>query len=77
MGKITEEKLLQSIVQELISVRKEKGLTQQQVFIDTGIHIGRIEQGKRSMALTTFINLCTYYEVKSSTVLLNYEQKLK
>lgn len=43
---------------------KERNLTQSQCRNDTGIHFGRIEQGKRDISYTTFIALCDYFEIQ-------------
>lgn len=45
----------------LKKIRQEQGLSQEIVFFDTGIHIGRIEQGKSNITLKTLEKLCTYY----------------
>lgn len=39
------------------------GVTQEQVYNDTGIHIARIEQGKRDISYTTLVKLAQYFEV--------------
>jgi transcriptional regulator with XRE-family HTH domain len=38
-------------------------VTQEQVLNDTGIHIARIEQGKRDVSYTTLVKLAQYFEV--------------
>ncbi|MGM5631697.1 helix-turn-helix transcriptional regulator [Apibacter raozihei] len=44
-------------------LRAKKGVTQEIVYIDTGIHIGRIEQGKRDVSYTTLVKLSKYFNV--------------
>jgi DNA-binding XRE family transcriptional regulator len=44
-------------------LRKLKGVTQEQVLNDTGIHIAGIEQGKRDISYTTLVKLATYFDV--------------
>lgn len=54
---------LKSVAEKLKQVRKERGLSQRVVYIDTDIHVGRIEQGKRNIALSTLAILCDYYRI--------------
>lgn len=63
MKELNDEKLLKEVVCQLVKIREERGLTQRQVYYDTGIHIGRIEMNKTSIALMTLNTLCNYYEI--------------
>lgn len=58
-----EKELLLSLAIRLKELRKGKGLTQEDVYNDTGIHIARIEQGKRDISYTTLIKLADYFGV--------------
>lgn len=58
-----DEILVNSIVERLKLIRKERGLTQEAVTYDTDIHISRIETGKHSITITTLSDLCKYYGV--------------
>lgn len=55
--------LLQSIAAKLRQLRKERGLSQIDAYIDTDIHIGRIERGKTNISVSTLAALCDYYEI--------------
>jgi len=44
-------------------LRIERKLTQEDAFNDTGIHFGRIEQGKRDISFTTLKKICFYFEI--------------
>lgn len=55
--------LLQEIAAELRRLRKEHALSQIDVYIDTDIHVGRIEQGRTNISVTTLFDLCSYYGV--------------
>ena len=56
--------LLLNLSKKLKGLRKIKGLTQEQVLNDTGIHIARVEQGKRDISYTTLCKLADYFEVE-------------
>ncbi len=43
--------------------------SQLDVYLDTGIHIGRIEQGDTSILLVTYYRLCKYYSIAFEEVL--------
>lgn len=55
--------MLLNLAQKLKEQRRKKNLTQEQVLFDTGIHIARIEQGKRDVSYTTLCRLADYFEV--------------
>ncbi|AXT63686.1 XRE family transcriptional regulator [Aquimarina sp. AD10] len=44
-------------------LRQQKGITQEDALNDTGIHFGRIEQGKRDISFTTLHKICIYFEI--------------
>lgn len=55
--------LLQAIAVRLRSLRKERNLSQIDVYIDTDIHIGRIERGQTNISVTTLSDICDYYQI--------------
>lgn len=58
------EELHKSIVARLKEIRKERGLTQDNVRNDLGeLNIGRIEAGQHSITTTTLAMLCDYYGI--------------
>ena len=57
------EILVKQVVDRLKTVRRERGLTQENVRFDTDLNIGRIESGRHSISLTTLADLCDYYNV--------------
>ena len=59
----TNEEILLDLANKLKGLRKIKDVTQEQVYNDTGIHIARIEQGKRDISYTTLVKLVDYFEV--------------
>lgn len=56
--------LLKSLAKKVKKYRLEKGVTQSQAYVDTGIHFGRIEQGKRDVSYTTLIGLVEYLDIE-------------
>lgn len=57
------EILHQRIVDRLKEIRKEKGLTQENVRFDIDINIGRVEIRQHSVTIYTLADLCDYYGV--------------
>lgn len=57
------QELLLNLAKRLKELRKLKGLTQEDVYNDTGIHVARIEQGKRDISYTTLSRLAEYFDV--------------
>lgn len=57
---------LLKLASKVKKLRINKGVTQEIALIDTGIHFGRIEQGKRDISYTTLVKLCKYFNVTLS-----------
>lgn len=57
------EEILLNLASKLKGLRKIKNVTQEQVLHETGIHVARIEQGKRDISYTTLVKLAQYFEV--------------
>lgn len=76
MSKNPSEEYLTKLRLYLIKLRKEKGISQLDFFIDTKIHIGRIESGKSNITINTLKKICDYYNVKISDVFLEVEKTI-
>ncbi|MEZ5035525.1 MAG: helix-turn-helix transcriptional regulator [Chitinophagaceae bacterium] len=63
MGQIKNTALLKKIALLLKQLREENNLTQEDVYYDTSIHIGRIESFKINITVSTLSALCDYYDV--------------
>lgn len=63
MGQIRNEKLLHQIAIRLKELREKKGVSQESVYIDTDIHIARIETAKINLSVSTLSKLCEYFGV--------------
>ena len=61
--------LLLRLGRQLQAVRKDRNLTQRDVYQQTGIHAARIERGKVNLSFTTLLTLCQVLGVKMWEVL--------
>ncbi|MFR4025264.1 MAG: helix-turn-helix domain-containing protein [Alistipes indistinctus] len=52
-----------SIAQKLKQIRQAKGLSQEFVYLETEVHVGRVESGKVNISVVTLSILCDYYGV--------------
>ena len=57
------KELLLTLANRLKELRKQKNVTQEDVYNDTGIHVARIEQGKRDISFTTLCKLAKHFGV--------------
>ena len=73
MGQISDKKLLQRIALVIKKLREEKNLTQEEVYNELNIHIGRIETAKANPTISTLSALCKYFEIKLSDFLVLVE----
>ena len=55
--------LLAIIGEKLVTLREARGLSQQKVYIHTGIDMDMIERGEYNLTLTTLSDLCDYYNI--------------
>jgi len=54
-------RLIEKIVLKIRKLREEKGVTLQEFYNDTGIHLARIESEKRDLPITTIQRICEYF----------------
>ena len=66
MAQIRNTKLLKKIALVVKELREKKGLTQEDVYNDTNIHVGRIETSKSNLSVSTLAALCDYFEISLS-----------
>jgi transcriptional regulator with XRE-family HTH domain len=60
---MNQKEQLLNLAKKVKGLRKIKNVTQEQVLNDTGVHIARIEQGKRDVSYTTLYKLADYFRV--------------
>lgn len=58
-----KKELLVDLARRIKGLRKERNLTQEDCYNDTGIHFARIEQGKRDISYTTVLKICKYFNI--------------
>ncbi|MEP1035514.1 helix-turn-helix transcriptional regulator [Ekhidna sp.] len=63
MVQVRDKELISKIAQRLKALREEKGLTQEQLYNDLEIHVGRIESMKVNPTVSTINSLCKYFEI--------------
>jgi len=74
MGQIRDIKLLKRIAIVLKQLREDKGLTQEDVYNDTNIHVGRIETANANLSISTLSALCNFYGIRLSEFFLKTEK---
>jgi transcriptional regulator with XRE-family HTH domain len=74
MGQLRNTKLLQNIALVIKELREAKNLTQEDVYNDTNIHIGRIETAKANLSVSTLSALCKYFRISLSEFHKKVEQ---
>jgi transcriptional regulator with XRE-family HTH domain len=65
-AQLKDQKLLRSTVDGLKVLRKQRNLTQEDFYNDTGIHISRVETGRVNVTLSTLKTILDYYQVPLS-----------
>ena len=53
----------EAIAGRLKELRIAKGVSQETVYEDTGIHIGKIETARYNITVSTLSRLCNYYGI--------------
>lgn len=62
-GQLKNDELIKQIVLLIKQLREERGLTQEDVYNDTGIHIARIESARVNVSISTLQSLAAYFEI--------------
>lgn len=63
MSQVKNQALLKRIANRIKSIREKQGITQEQFYIDTGIHLGRIETGNNNLSISTLDVICKYFGI--------------
>ena len=66
MGQIRDTRLLNKIALVIKELREENDLSQEEVYNETNIHIGRIETSKANLSVSTLSALCKFFKIKLS-----------
>jgi transcriptional regulator with XRE-family HTH domain len=76
MGQIKNKLLLKAIAMQIKSLRESEGLTQEDFYNDTNIHIARIETGRNNLSISTLECICSYFKIPLSKFFLKVEKTL-
>lgn len=63
MAQRNNQQLQRQLAKKLKALRGHKGVSQQQVYHDTEVHIGRLETGKMNATIGTIALLCDYFGI--------------
>ena len=63
MTQLRDQNLLNQIARRVKTLREARGITQEQFFFDTKIHIGRVETGRVNLSVSTLAAICQYFEI--------------
>jgi transcriptional regulator with XRE-family HTH domain len=66
MPQIRDTRLLQKIAIVIKELRDKQSLTQEDVYNDTNIHIGRIETARANLTVSSLSALCKYLKISLS-----------
>ena len=55
--------VIKSVSNKIKCLREERGISQDTFFIDTDIHIARIEAGKSNITISTLSDICRYLDI--------------
>jgi transcriptional regulator with XRE-family HTH domain len=67
MGQVRDDILLNSITKKLKALRLAKGVSQEEIYNETDVHIGRIESKKGNISVSTLSKLCDYFDISLET----------
>ena len=62
-SQIKDKKLLLAVVAGIKAIRLKKGITQEEFYNNTGIHISRIETGRVNITLSTLKSVLSYFDL--------------
>jgi transcriptional regulator with XRE-family HTH domain len=63
MAKSRQVQFLKKVGLRVKQLRAARGITQEDFYNDTGIHVGRIETAQRDISMSTLHSICKYLEV--------------
>ena len=66
MGQLRDEEIIRKVAYRIKELREQKRLTQEQLYNDTNIHIGRIESLKVNVSISTLSAICKYFKITLS-----------
>lgn len=61
-----DSSIIKSVSDKIKQLRESKGISQETFYIDTDIHIARIESGKSNITISTLSDICKYFNISLS-----------
>lgn len=61
-----DSSIIESVSDKIKQLRESKGISQETFYIDTDIHIARIESGKSNITISTLSDICKYFNISLS-----------
>lgn len=74
MTQIKNDILLKKIALCFKELRSKKNITLDDFYVDTGIHLARIEQGKTNIRISTISEICDYFEISLGSFFILVEE---
>ena len=75
MAQIRNQPLLKKIALRLKELRLAQNVTQEHLYNETEIHIGRIETAKVNISVSTLSRLCKYFGISITEFFEGIEKK--
>ncbi|MCH5329077.1 MAG: helix-turn-helix transcriptional regulator [Coprobacter sp.] len=69
MKQIRNQELLLNIALKIKRLREDRGISQEIMYMDTQIHIARIETAKINISISTLDAICRYFGISLSDFL--------
>jgi transcriptional regulator with XRE-family HTH domain len=63
MARLRDPKLLKQLATRIRDLRTAKGITLEEFYNDTGIHLARIESSQANVTVSTLNHICRYFGV--------------
>jgi transcriptional regulator with XRE-family HTH domain len=63
VAQFKDEKLIKRVSSRIQKIRMSQGITLEDFYFDTGIHLARIEQGKSNVSISTLSQICKYFKI--------------
>jgi transcriptional regulator with XRE-family HTH domain len=69
MAQIRDKILIEKVVDKIKKLRQQNGVTLEQFYNDTNIHLSRIESAKTNISISTLNAICKYFNLTLSEFL--------
>lgn len=66
MAQLRDEVLIKKVIEKIKKLREQQGVTLEQFYNDTNIHLSRIESSKVNISLSTLGAICKYFKISLS-----------